>query len=315
MDSVTTYAVWFNRLGGETTHMHPWYYYLDLLTWLEFCEPIVWNEDVMVALSAFGVFFAFNRRVIFINKPVLIRFWAIYTVILTVIYCLIPYKTPWCILSFLYGMAILGGFVLDWVVGISHSRWGEIVAGMLIVVFVLVSPIFQSWMLNFNDFESQSNPYVYAHTSEDVFEMVERIEQAASASKDGKDTVIQIVAAGDDYWPLPWYLRPFTRVGYHNKMDTSICDAPIIVANTQQEQEILETLYSVPKSGERHLYMPLFEKPLFLRPGVQWQGYVRKQLLDEMQRHSALSAEQNLITKEPFMKAEAAKKRNCPTFR
>ena len=137
VDSVTTYAVWFKRAGGQSVHVHPWYYYLDLLTWLEFFEPVTWNEDVMVALSALGIFFAFSRRTIFINKPVLIRFWAIYTVILTVIYCLIPYKTPWCMLSFLFGMAILGGFVLDWVVGISQSRWEKIIAGMLIVVFVL----------------------------------------------------------------------------------------------------------------------------------------------------------------------------------
>ena len=114
-------------------------------------------------------------------------------------------------------------------------------------------------------------------------QMVERIEQAAGASEDGKDTLIQIIAAGDDYWPLPWYLRHLRSVGYRDKMDASICDAPIIVANARQEQEILETLYSAPKPGEKYLYMPLFDKPLFLRPGVQWQGYIRKQLFDKMQ--------------------------------
>ena len=308
VDSVTTYAVWFKRAGGQSVHVHPWYYYLDLLTWLEFFEPLTWNEDVMVVLSVIGIFFAFNRRAIYNNKPALIYFWAIYTVVLTMIYCLIPYKTPWCMLSFLFGMAILSGFVLDWLIGISQTRWKKMITGGLIVVFVLVSPIFQSWMLNFRYFEKPSNPYVYAHTSNDVYEMVERIGQAASVSENGKDTLIQIVAAGDDYWPLPWYLRTFTRVGYHNKMDASVCDAPIIIANALQEQEILETLYSAPKPGERHLYMPLFEEPVFLRPGVQWQGYIRKQLLDEMQRPSTLSTGQDLITKESFMQAGVAKK-------
>ena len=284
IDSVTTYAIWFKRAGGETVHTHPWYYYLDLLTWIEFFEPITWNEDVMVILSGLGICFAFTRRTIF--KSALILFWAIYTVILTLIYCLIPYKTPWCMLSFLFGMSILGGIVLDWLVGDLQTRGGKIVTGFLIVVFVLAIPIFQSWFLNFRYFENPSNPYVYAHTSRDVFRMVERIEQATNASEDGKDTLIQVVAAGGDYWPLPWYLRSFTRVGYHNKMDASVCDAPIIVANALQEQEVLDLLYSVPKPGEKYLYMPLFENSLSLRPGVRWQGYIRKQLLDQMQRHS-----------------------------
>jgi uncharacterized protein (TIGR03663 family) len=284
IDSVMTYATWFKRAGGQTVHIHPWCYYLDLLTGLDFSGPITWNEKGIVVLSVVGVCFAFTQRAIFISKPPLVRFWAVYTVVLTAIYSVIPYKTPWCMLSFLFGMAILGGAVLDWLVGTSRTLWRKMIVGALIVVFVLAVPAFQSWKLNFRYFADPANPYVYAHTSEDIFQMVDRIKQAANASEDGKDTPIEIVAAGDDYWPFPWYLRMFSKVGYWNKADSSICRASIIVANARQEQEILETLYSVPKSGEKYLYLPLFDEPLFLRPGVEWQGYIRKQLWDKMRQ-------------------------------
>lgn len=308
IDSIATYAVWLQRAGGQTVHIHPWYYYLDLLTWLEFFEPVTWNEDVIVALSVLGVWLVFTRLGIVVKKSGLICFWAFYTLLLAAIYSLIPYKTPWCMLSFLYGMVILAGHVLDWVIDISELLWQKILIGVLFIIFVLAGPIFQSWMLNFRYSSDPTNPYVYAHTGTDILQMVHRVEQAAVASKDGKETSIAIVAAGDDYWPLPWYLRTFPNVGYWNKADGLICNAPIIIANIKLENDILEAVYSTPKPGEKHLYVPLFDEPLFFRPGVQWQGYIRKQLFDEMQRPNRPSVEQNLTIKDSFMQPEANKK-------
>ncbi len=37
------------------------------------------------------------------------RFLAFYTLVLTGLYAIIPYKTPWCMLSFLDGMILLAG--------------------------------------------------------------------------------------------------------------------------------------------------------------------------------------------------------------
>ena len=39
-----------------------------------------------------------------------------------------------------------------------------------------------------------------------------------------------------DYWPLPWYLRNFSRVGYFGRMAAST--EPIIIANENQKDEI-----------------------------------------------------------------------------
>ena len=38
-----------------------------------------------------------------------VRFLAIYTFVLTALYSLISYKTPWCVLSFWHGMILLAG--------------------------------------------------------------------------------------------------------------------------------------------------------------------------------------------------------------
>ena len=93
---------------------------------------------------------------------------------------------------------------------------------------------------------------------------VERIAKENS----GNTTGITIVSP--DYWPLPWYFRNFTRVGYYGRMAAST--EPIIIANANQKDEI-DTNFG-------HLYQQVtgpdpggvFE----LRPGVSLLLYERR---------------------------------------
>jgi uncharacterized protein (TIGR03663 family) len=279
IDSVSTYGIWFQRASGQSTHIHPWYYYLDLLTWLEFFEPITWNEDVILALGALGLILTLFRQA---TRSTFMRFIAIYTLVLTFIYSVIPYKTPWCVLSFLYGMVILAGCIIDRMMDMLQARWEKFCACMFILIFAIASPAVQSWFLNFKYASNPVNPYVYAHTSTDVFQIIEAIKKAAIASEEGMEMPVYVIAADSDYWPLPWYLRNFKQVGYWSQIDPSVCSIPVILANAQMEQELLGVLYSVPKPGQKNLYVPLFEKKLQLRPGAEWRGYIRQDLWDRM---------------------------------
>jgi len=117
--------------------------------------------------------------------------------------------------------------------------------------------------------------------------MVDAIEKASDASTEGTKTPLQVIAAEDDYWPFPWYLRKFSQVGYWDQVDDSAARATIILANAKCEQELLNVLYTVPPAGEKHLYMPLFDEILQLRPGVEWRGYIRKDLWDRMHSEPA----------------------------
>ena len=59
------------------------------------------------------------------------------------------------------------------------------------------------------------NPYVYAHTGTDVFTIVARLKDLARAHPDGTALPVQIISR-QNLWPLPWYLRGFSRVGWWN---------------------------------------------------------------------------------------------------
>ena len=60
------------------------------------------------------------------------------------------------------------------------------------------------------------NPYVYAHTGTDVFEIVAHAsKQLARAHPDGTKLPLQVISR-ENLWPLPWYLREFSRVRWWN---------------------------------------------------------------------------------------------------
>ncbi|MCI0499483.1 MAG: TIGR03663 family protein [Planctomycetales bacterium] len=281
VDSVTTYAVWAGRAGGHSVHSHPWYYYLDLLTWLEFIEPLSWNEDVIAALAMIGAGLAFFQKGGLRYRTA--RFFAVYMLVLTAIYCVIPYKTPWSMTSFVYGMVIAAGFAADRLLHSAQRCWTKCIFWTLLGIYGLASPLAQAWLLNFRYAADPVNPYVYAHTAGDVYSMLDRVKSAAANLPEGQAVTIGVIAAGDDYWPLPWYLRGFPT-GYWRRPDPLVCVMPIILASAQHEEELLTLLYTVPPPGQRHLYLPLFERPLYLRPGVEWRGYIRKDLWDLMHK-------------------------------
>jgi hypothetical protein len=138
----------------------------------------------------------------------------------------------------------------------------------------------QSYLSNFKYEADPSNPYVYAHTSRDIFRVVDRIKEIATIHPDGKNMVIEVICPGDDYWPLPWYLRSFPNTGWWNKVNFSQPAALVIVASPSVECELLKKMYEWPPPGERSLYVPLFRFPVELRPQIEIRGYIAKNLMD-----------------------------------
>ncbi len=69
----------------------------------------IWSEGLILALALIGILSVFTGKNWTEGNRNFIRFLALYTIILTVIYSAISYKTPWCLLSFWNGMILLAG--------------------------------------------------------------------------------------------------------------------------------------------------------------------------------------------------------------
>ena len=281
LDSVLTFKSYFERgTGNHFHHIHPWYYYLKLFIWNNYQNRPLWTEAFFLFFSIIGIGFVFKPQEI---KPqtVFLRFLSLLAIIQFIIYSNIPYKTPWSILSAWYLLVIMAGYGVICIYKTIKNN----VLRILFMVFVGMGILhigFQTYMLNFKYDADLSNPYVYGHTSYDIYKVVDAVEKAAQVHQDSLNMYIEIIASGDDYWPFPWYLRSFKNVAYRHDANFQLPLAPVILASPELENQIMQKIYTLPKPGERNLYVPLFDSYLELRPFVEFRGYIVKDLWDKL---------------------------------
>jgi len=138
----------------------------------------------------------------------------------------------------------------------------------LAIVVVLIVSGYQMYELNFVNYDNDQYPYVYAHTRRDLLQMLGEIDRISKRLNTGTDTGIALVSP--DYWPLPWYLRDYKRVGYYQQIVAT--NEPIIVGSMAQQEQLKQTYgdrYVLVSSGKD-------EGAYALRPGVDLLLYVRK---------------------------------------
>lgn len=134
----------------------------------------------------------------------------IYGVLIAGIYSAIPYKQPWLALNLWLLLALLAGLGVEAIAGeIKNSSGRWFIAGAAAVLLSALGT--QTKALVFDRPADEKNPYAYAHTSEDILDLAGKVEEISSDRKI-KNPRLAVIAK--DCWPLPWYLRKFSQVGY-----------------------------------------------------------------------------------------------------
>jgi uncharacterized protein (TIGR03663 family) len=285
LDSFTTYASYFYKASNNNAHIHPWYYYLKMLIYFRVGVGPVWSEAFIVILAFLGFIGVATKKYMRHFDPFLVRFIALYTLIMTIIYSAIPYKTPWSMLGFYHGIILMAAVGMSVFIQMATNRWRKIFIWFIITIGFLFL-IFQSYLANFYLYADPIYPYVYAHTSIDIYRLNDKVQKVASVHPDKQDMYIQVIFPAHNYWPLPWYLRSFNKVSYQDQVDPSIDSAPVIIASPELKDELLKTLYELPAPGDKSLYVPLFNERLRLRPGIDLIGLIKKDLYDILPKNS-----------------------------
>ena len=282
LDSFRTYAIYFERAGNNQLHIHPWYYYLQLLIYSKAGMGPPWTEGFIVVMAVVGLTFIISGRNVLGLDTNLLKFIACYTVIMTVVYSAIPYKTPWCLLSFYQGMILLAAVAIVAVLKSLRLTMSRIIMLAFFIVFTTDLGL-QAYMASrFFNIEL-GNPYVYAHPTKDVLTIAGRVEDISRSYPAGREMPVWVVCPGGDYWPLPWYLRSFKNVGYYNDVNGIRLPAPVVIASAGLQDRLISRLFDIAPAGEKNLYVPLFDRGIELRPQVELRGYVTKDLWDQWQ--------------------------------
>ena len=222
LESILAFKGYFARgTGIDTDHVHPFNYYLKMLTFYRFDGGPVWSEGLILGLGLVGCLFIAMRNIPASCDLGLARFIMFYTLLLTLAYSTIAYKTPWCMLSFLHGWILLAGIavasILDSCRSMAATR-NRFVALYSGIALLFAYPVYATYRLAdrtvYRFAADYRNPYVYAHTSPDFMNLVTRISELEDVSPKGKTLYIQVIADPDETWPLPFYLRDFPNVGF-----------------------------------------------------------------------------------------------------
>jgi hypothetical protein len=268
--------------------VHPWHYYLGLLGRFPASGTPFWTEVAILVLAALGAASAWTTRGTPGADGPLVRVLAVYTALMLVAYSAIPYKTPWCLLGFLHGMILLAGVGAAWLA--SRARGWRRALVVVALLFVSAHLLWQAVAASYRFAADPRNPYVYAHTSTDVFEVVARLSQLAASHPAGRAMPLQVVTRRNP-WPLPWYLRRLTGVEWWTGVSDAARLAPVVLVTPDQERDLVRRIYEVPPPGERELYVSAFEREMQLRPGVELRAYAGAALWEAWQRRQAEAPE------------------------
>jgi uncharacterized protein (TIGR03663 family) len=282
VDAVRAYGLYLDRAGAASPHSHPWDYYLRLLIHSPSSGTPFWTEGLILVLAVAGGVAGWRATGVPGANPKALRFLTLYTLLLLAAYCAIPYKTPWCLLGFLQGMILLAGAGAVFLVRACRSVAGRVVVSSLLGA-VAVHLGWQAMSLSFRFAADPKNPYVYAHTGRDVFEIAGRVKDLARAHPAGSAMPVQIVSRAN-LWPLPFYLRGLSNVAWSKEFSDEAASAPVILVTPDLEPALVRKLYDLPPPGERELYVSIFERPVELRPEIELRGYAQSSLWDDYRR-------------------------------
>ena len=277
VDAFTTFEHYFTKAGINAGHIHPWNYYFSIVLF-KFLDGVILSEIVFVLFAVVGIYYSFlpgdnspNRKLMF--------FISLFTIIVTIAYSAIPYKTPWLMLTFWQGIIFLAAYGIMRAYRVILESIGRTILIVIIVLFFMHSATQIIWT-SFRHSADPDNPYTYSHPQHDLVDAVEKINEICDSLDDGSNTYISVTAPRHEYWPLPWYLRKYSHVGWSDTVRHDIYRFPIILVTPGYEDSLVKYLYDVPPPGHRNLYIPLFDNMVELRPNLELRGYIRKELYD-----------------------------------
>ena len=156
-----------------------------------------------------------------------IVFTASATLAILILYSLLPYKTPWCVLGLIPGIALMPALVAE--SRVLRTIYENRIERGIIAIFLF-------WALcRVPDFGKSESGLRYEHPYDDIVKIVPAIEKSKAnfIAGGGNPENFFVALVGPEYWPLPWYLRQ-ERVGWWK----TISEVPPPAAVTVAEIEI-----------------------------------------------------------------------------
>ena len=154
----------------------------------------------------------FSVRFFFGGQPAL-RYLAFYGLGALFAYSIVPYKTPWCVISIAWPFLFLGAALIEFIA----ERMHRLVAA-LVCLPLFGQGAWKSYDLNFVNYDNPKERYVYVQTVREYHTFVDPILEKGAKDPESKGQMSGIVLLSS-YFPIPWVLGDFQNIGYYTKAD------------------------------------------------------------------------------------------------
>jgi uncharacterized protein (TIGR03663 family) len=205
-----------------------------------------------------GLVFSFR---FFLGGNAALRFLAVYGLGVLLAYSIVPYKTPWCIISIAWPFLFLGAALIEFIA----KRFNRIVA-VLVALPLFAHAAWKSYDLNFVKFDNAKERYVYVQTFREIQNFVNPILEKGAKNPESKTRLSGLVLLSS-YFPIPWVLGEFPNIGYYNTDSgwPPKLDADFIAVEEDKADKL-----------EKGLKDRYFEKDFLLRDGMaECRAYFR----------------------------------------
>jgi hypothetical protein len=190
------FELWSDTGSKGNGHQKPWDYWIGLMAGYE------WG--CLLGLIA-TPFYAIRGK-----GGIRLLAWS--TAIHFLAYSVVSYKTPWCMLSFSWGLVLLAGLALADVIRSGKASW--VAWGILGVVSVQAGVA--SWDVAWKSPDQDGHPYIYGQTYRDLVDQSDAMWREIDAQPGAKDSVrVQVVSAFT--WPLPYLFGGIRMSAFHGR--------------------------------------------------------------------------------------------------
>ena len=255
IDAVRTFFVYKTGEG----HDKSFGYYFEFLMLPSKSGGVWWFGTPVALLALIGFVATFRRQT---QGRGVIRFLTYATLGHFVIYGMIRYKTPWLACLPWAHVCLLAGFSIT---GFStQQRWLKITL-CLLAITSLITQFQQARQANGRFAADARNPFAYVPTRGEIETLepwLKQVQQIAPGN-----TLEPVGVVGAEYWPLPWYLRSFGKIGYWPTLSDDLTSMPLVFAMPEMTDAVATQL--------QHSHTPL---PRGLRAGVAVTLFMRNDI-------------------------------------
>ena len=232
---------WLKTGVGGSGHDKPFFYWLNLMGRYE------WAALAGIAGAAAGAF----------SRSWKMRAVSFFALVNGLVYSLIPYKTPWCIMNILWPFVLVAGYWFERAVITSHRKHVPAFLFILCVGAVIVGhSAVVSYRLNAINYTDPHEPYVYVQTKNDVAMVQELIRRKIREQADFHNLKVQVNVK--DPWPLPWLFSRLPHAEFGNQNLPPVAGADIIFTEISVSDRDLAGSYVRRKIELRDAREPIY---------------------------------------------------------